>query len=186
MATDSEHTREFVGLIVRHQAKMRAFIISLMPGVPGVADVLQETNLVLWEKMKTFKSGTNFTAWAFTVARFEVMTHCRKLRRQEAAMKDSKLIEEIADQIEMDFAEGDGVIESRVEALKICMQRLSDEERDVVRRRYSTGWSLAEYARQTGLSASSLRTKLQRLRVTLRKCIAARLAMPGPPPQMNP
>ena len=180
MSAANQPSREFVGLVVRSQAKLRAFIISLMPGVPGAADVLQETNLVLWEKMNTFKPGTSFTAWAFTVARYEVMAHCRKLHRQEAAMTDANLVEQIADQIETDFSGGDDLIESRIQALQFCMQRLTEEEREVIRRRYSSGWSLAEYARQTNRSASSLRTKLQRLRTGLRNCISARLAVPRP------
>mgnify|MGYP000113776971 CR=1 FL=1 len=35
-----------------------------MPGMDGVDDVLQETNVVLWEKRATFEPGTNFRAWA--------------------------------------------------------------------------------------------------------------------------
>ena len=53
---------------------------------------------------------------------------------------------------------------------------LSDEERALVMRRYTSGTSLAEYARETGYSSSSLRSVLQRLRIALRRCITARLA----------
>ena len=178
MSSPGNSDREFVGLIVRNQAKLRAFIISLMPGMPGVSDVLQETNLVLWEKMKSFRPGTNFSAWAFTVARYEVLAHCRKLHRQRAALSDECLIEEIAEEIEADFAQGEQVIEMRIQALHHCLKNLSEEERDVIRRRYTPGWSLAGYARETRCSASSLRTKLQRLRNGLRKCISARLTIP--------
>ena len=47
MQIDPEQKRKFVGLIVRHQTKLRAYIISLMPGDSDVADVLQETNIIL-------------------------------------------------------------------------------------------------------------------------------------------
>jgi len=33
---------------------MRSYIISLLPGSPDVRDVLQEVNIVLWEKMNDF------------------------------------------------------------------------------------------------------------------------------------
>ena len=176
MAPKSERTREFVGLIVRHQTRLRAYIISLMPGLPGVSDVLQETNLVLWEKMKSFKSGTNFTAWAFKVARLEVLAHCRKLKRADETMANPAVAERIAEQIGSDFEGDNDLIETRIQALHHCMEKLSDEERALVMRRYTSGTSLAEYARETGYSSSSLRSVLQRLRIALRRCITARLA----------
>lgn len=177
MSSDTDNTREFVGLIVSHQPNLRAYIISLIPGVPGTADVLQETNLVLWQKMKSFKPGTNFTAWAFAVARFEVKAHCRKLHRQSAMLADEKLAEELAAQISTEFDSGLDAIEARIQALQFCMQKLNENERELIRQRYGEKSTLAEYARQTGSSNSSLRTTLQRLRIGLRKCISERLAI---------
>ncbi len=37
-----------------------------------VDDVLQNTNVVLWTKRNEFKHGTNFLAWAFNIARYQV------------------------------------------------------------------------------------------------------------------
>ena len=48
MDRDVTQQAEFVGQITRHQTALRAYIISLMPGMDGVSDVLQETNVVLW------------------------------------------------------------------------------------------------------------------------------------------
>ena len=52
-------TREFVKLLTSCQGVLQSFIVSLMPGHPGSADVLQETNLTLWEKMGEFEAGTH-------------------------------------------------------------------------------------------------------------------------------
>ncbi|PQJ27627.1 hypothetical protein BSZ32_03355 [Rubritalea profundi] len=62
----------FIGEITRIQSQLRAYIISLMPGASGAEDVLQETNLVLWEKRAKFEQGTNFRAWVCAIARLEV------------------------------------------------------------------------------------------------------------------
>lgn len=176
MPSDAQHAREFVGLIVRHQTKLRAYIISLMPGVPGVSDVLQETNIVLWEKMKSFEPGTNFTAWAFAIARYEVKAHCRRLHRHKSEVVDSDMAEKMADEISADFSGGRDAIEERIQALRQCMKRLSEDERRLIWHRYMDGTSLAEYARQSGQSSSSLRTVLRRLRMVLRKCVSSRIA----------
>ena len=63
----------YVSLMTKHQANLRAFIVSLMPGSQDVEDVLQNTNAVLWQKRARYAHGTNFIAWAFKIARFEVL-----------------------------------------------------------------------------------------------------------------
>ena len=49
MELNATQQAEFVSQIAKHQAALHAYIISLMPGMDGVDDVLQETNMVLWE-----------------------------------------------------------------------------------------------------------------------------------------
>ena len=45
---DPIELQAFIKLLTEHQANLRAFIVSLMPGSPDVADVLQETNVIPW------------------------------------------------------------------------------------------------------------------------------------------
>lgn len=176
MSIDSEQQRKFVGLIVRLQTRLRAYIISLMPGDSDVSDVLQETNIILWEKMDSFKPDSNFTAWAFSIARLEVFAHCRKQKRRSQLASNPDLAESIAKQISIDFEKGDEVMESRIKALKICLSTLTPEERELIRARYSEHTSLAEYARNTNRSDSSLRSIILRTRTALRKCISVKLS----------
>jgi DNA-directed RNA polymerase specialized sigma24 family protein len=70
--------QEFVRELTVSQGRIRAFIVSLMPGSPDVGDVLQETNLSLWKSRERFQPNTNFIAWAFTIARLEVL-HQREI-----------------------------------------------------------------------------------------------------------
>ena len=86
------------------QPRLHGFIISLIPGDPGADDVFQETNRVLWEKIEKFEPGTNFAAWAYTIARFQVMAHQKKRKRQSWLCFDDALVElilnEATDQFE--------------------------------------------------------------------------------------
>ena len=70
---------EFVSLLTGHQRKLYSFILSLLRNPSDADDVLQETNLVLWQKCNEFEPGTNFGAWAFRVAQFQVMAHRKKM-----------------------------------------------------------------------------------------------------------
>lgn len=166
---------EFVSQLTAHQPDLWAFILSLMPGHPDVADVLQKTNLVLWRKRTKFEAGTNFRAWAMTVARFEVMAHLKSQRRGPCFVFDEEVLEKIA-------AEGANGLPSspgRLEALERCLLKLRREERDLIEHRYRRQGKLDEFAERCGRSVSALSVTLFRLRAALRRCISAELEMEG-------
>ena len=66
---DDDDPGEFVRLLTDHQDARRAFVYSFLPNHPEVKDLMQEINVVLWGKRAQFRRGTNFGAWARTVAR---------------------------------------------------------------------------------------------------------------------
>ena len=173
MKQDARQQAEFVGEITRHQAEMRAFIISLMPGMDGASDVLQETNLVLWEKRAQFQPGTNFRAWAFAIVRLKVKMHRRKLMRIAKPLLDEDLAEELAELAD----ESPEEIDERLSALDKCLGRLDQEHRRLVEHRYYSGGNLDEYSAKCGRSASSLAVTLCRVRAALKKCINHEMAV---------
>lgn len=171
MESDVSQQAEFVGQIARHQSALHAYIISLMPGMDGVDDVLQETNIVLWEKRKTFQLGTNFRAWACAIARFKVMGHRKKLANLGVPVFDDDLAEQLATECEADSEE----LAERMSALQKCMSRLSEDERSLIEHRYFTGAQLDEFAEKCGRGVDSLRVSLFRIRAGLKKCITSEL-----------
>jgi RNA polymerase sigma-70 factor (ECF subfamily) len=158
---------EFVGQITRHQTMLRAYITSLMPGLDGADDVLQETNLILWEKRGTYQPGTNFRAWACAIARLEVKAHRRKMLRLGKVMLDEDLAEDLAEQGAATPAECD----ERLQALKRCLDRLGEKERQLIEHRYFSKLPLAEFANLCGRPVESLRVSLFRIRAALKSCI---------------
>ncbi len=171
MPEDSEQTREFVHQLTSHQAALRAFILSQMPGLPGVGDVLQEVNLLLWEKKSSFEPGSNFRAWAFAVARYKIMEHRRHLKRDGWLMFDDEMAAELAEEVS-DNAER---TERYLEALEGCLSKLDPEERELVQKRYGSEGTVREYAEQTGRTPGALRIALHRIRMLLRDCVISRL-----------
>jgi len=161
--------QEFVAQLTKSQGRIRAFIVTLMPGSPDVGDVLQETNLVLWKSRERFQPGTNFLAWAFKVARLEVL-HYRG-RSKRAKRNDGILLsEEVMDLIVEEIPESNDY-EAYLNALESCKAKLTDEQRELLEIRYHSGRSLEQFAQQTGRKASVLRVALLRIRTALRQCI---------------
>jgi len=158
---------EFVSLLTEHQADLWAFIISQLPGSPDVGDVLQKTNLTLWTKQADFELGTNFRAWAFAIARFEVLAHLKKNKRGSWLVFNDDLLETIAEESELAIPEST----TRLSLLEQCMQKLKPNHRDLLQHRYQSKEGLESYSRQVGRSVSSLSVTLHRVRAKLRECI---------------
>ena len=169
---------EFVQLLTEHQSSIKAYIISRMPGLPGVNDVLQETNLTLWRKRSNFRPGTNFTAWSFAVARFTILEHRRKSHQSHQLVFSDELTESLAFAPE-DLAPDQS--EARHRALLSCLDRLSENHRDLIHLRYHSEVTMEDFARTHGRSAASLRVTLHQIRSNLRRCINFQLSQPGTP-----
>ncbi len=93
----TESEKQFVSLLTQYQADICGYIMSLMAGNNEAHDVLQETNVILWDKREHFELGTNFKAWAFAIARFTTMNYQKKRRRLATRLEFSdSLIEKIS------------------------------------------------------------------------------------------
>ena len=166
---------DFVSLLTRYQPNLMAFVISLMPGDPDVSDVVQKTNLVLWSKRAQFVEGSAFLAWAFAIARFEVLNHLKKQKRARPLLLDPDLLETIASEAPEELDSDD----RRLGALENCLAELRPQDRELLEHRYRSGLGLNEFADRSGRSVSSLSVTLNRLRAALRLCIARRLSAEG-------
>lgn len=161
---------EFVSLLTEHQQSLRCFIISMLPGCEDVKDVLQETNVVLWEKMNSFEPGSNFRAWAFTVARHKVLQYRdREKRARRVALSDTllKSIEEHRSEVRPEM------LEAKLSALNQCLAALKPADRHLILARYADERpSRRESADRLG---GSLRVTLCRIRRKLRDCVEKRM-----------
>lgn len=166
------HLTEFVRLLTDHQAAIRGYIRVLIPNEFDIRDVLQNTNLFLWEERDTFVAGSNFKAWAFAVARFRAMEHIKKLKQQNRLVFDSQLIELLDADSHEPWSDS---MEREFNALEHCLQLLSTKDRALIDARYASRTPLAEYAARDGRSEASLRVILCRLRGILRGCIDKQL-----------
>ena len=162
-----------VALLTQYQSSLRLYVHSLMPGDSQVDDVAQETNTVIWEKRGDFELGTNFKAWAFSIARFQV----RKCRYRQA--KDARLVfcEALEDKITEElpgYLEG---LSDHQQALQECLEILKPAQRELIYHRYFEKSSLEKYANQVGRSVGVLKVTLHRIRNRLQDCVEKRMAM---------
>jgi len=166
---DDATEQQYVRLLTEHQPMLRAFIMSLLPGLPGVDDVIQEANTILWTKRHNFEMGTNFRAWTLRIARFQAMAHLKTLKRQRWISLDDEAAELVANELEERVDPQRE--EARIQALRCCLGRLKEAELDLLLRRYWKKQRLQDFAVLTGRSINTLKVTLFRLRAGLKRCI---------------
>lgn len=172
---EGDDSEAFVRELTNHQSSMLAYVRALMPGSNAARDLLQEVNITLWQKRETFELGTNFKAWAFQTIRYHVLNQRRRFVSQGWLVFDDDLVSKLAPDFEIELDN----MEERHEALRLCLARLRQKDRELLHHRYATTFSLQEYAEKIDRSAGTLKAVLFNLRMVLRKCIERRLAEAG-------
>lgn len=160
----------FVQLLTAHQQTLYAYIRSLLPEADQASDVLQETNLVLWQRAGEFTPESNFGGWARKVAYYQVLARYRD-RSRERLLFDTELVAVLAAEQEQQLARH----EERQRALQRCLGRLSEPSRELVRRRYAPGASVQAIAQELGRSVGAISQALYRIRQSLVDCLQASL-----------
>ena len=167
----SDWQAEYVAKITESQRRIYAYIISIAPPGMSVDDVLQETNIVLWKKIDEFEPGSNFIAWAFSIARFQVMAAVKKYKRQSWLTFD----QDILDSLTRDFQDQMDNFETRHSHLRECLQELGPKETEIIQHRYYSEGNLEDYSKKIKASVTSLKQSLFRIRAALKKCIRNKL-----------
>ncbi len=164
------HQQQVLQLFVRHQGRIKGFIVSLMADFAGAEDVVQETFLVVQRKAGEFEAGSNFIAWAFQIARFQVMKAQAQQRRAADRFSD-EVLEALAASAPVEARD-----DSKLTALPGCLMKLAPQARRVVDLFYEHEHKPQEIARILSWTPAAVSVALSRARGFLRKCIEEQLA----------
>lgn len=171
-----DKSEQFVQQLTANQSRIYGYVYSLLGNHTRAADVLQETNLVLWRKIADFSAEKPFLPWAFAVARFQVMAHLRDHKRDRLLL-NAELAEQLSREVEQQAEQIDAV---RV-ALRHCLQLLPAVNRQLVEDRHMRGVSVATLAESVDRSVGAIKVALLRTRRQLADCVQKRLAAEGLP-----
>jgi RNA polymerase sigma-70 factor (ECF subfamily) len=157
-------------LVVDHQHQIYVFIRSMIFNRSDADDILQDVNIILIKKRDSFTQGTNFKAWAFTIARFECLSYLRSYRNSKLTTVDMAALESLADIAE----EVSGEMDDWLYDLRICIQNLSGKYRQMIRSRYYDRIPLEVSAEQQKITVPAYKQLLYRVRKGLKECIVKR------------
>ncbi len=167
-------SKEFVTEITAVQRRLYGFVRTLVYDREMVDEIVQETNVALWEQFERFEAGTNFAAWACRVAWFKVLDYRRsqKVRRLRFAAKSAvEHLEgiEVSDELDAERC-----------ALEQCVAKLTQRHRDLLSLYYEKRLSLPQIAATLSTNSNAIGQMLHRVRATLRSCVRRQLGSAGP------
>jgi RNA polymerase sigma-70 factor (ECF subfamily) len=160
---------DFSQKLVRIQRALYSYILCLLPNRTDAEDVLQETNLVLCKKFNEYDEKGNFQAWAFRIAKFQVMAHLTKNRRSKICFSN-ELVETLAEE-EFDQSQ----LKLSQKALQLCYEELPLHMKDIARLRFKDEAPLKEICKKVGRPMGSVSATLHRIRGHLLQCVKQKL-----------
>lgn len=172
LARKGEQTA-FDELVRRHTANTYRQCIKILGNHEDAEDQTQEIFLKAYQALPTFRSESRFSTWLYTIARNACLMRLRKRRLKTVSLDRPIECEdgEVERQVEDDGADPTrGVL---LEELSVVVGRqveaLAPVNRDVFQLRLVGGLSTDETAEVLGLTSSSVRSRLHRVRRSLRE-----------------
>lgn len=169
--SETERHHRFLRSFTAHEPAVRAHVRRLVPTRADADDVMQEISVVLWEKFDTFREGSDFRAWAFGVARFEVLAWLRD-RGRDRLVLDEEVVTKIAGETTTDEPR----LERQREALEVCMKKVPADQRAQLMQAYQPDCRIQEVAQGSGRTVAGFYQWLHRMRKMLLDCIRRTLA----------
>jgi len=167
---DPDQQAEFVQLLNAAHRRLLAYLVSILGNVADAEDVLQRASVTMWQKFEFFESGTDFPAWASTIAFYEARNFQRLNARSRLVFSDD-LIQTLAEERLQDVVN----VDARHEALGKCLRALDEPARRLLEAAYLEDGSVITLAEKLGRAPQTLYNKLNLLRKKLFRCVEKRL-----------
>jgi RNA polymerase sigma-70 factor, ECF subfamily len=172
-----KHER-FLQLFLPVQPGLHSYLRTLIPNRTDAEDILQAAAMVMWEKFDDFQPGTRFDRWAYHVAHLQAQCYLTRCRRSKLVFGE-EVFALLADQAAA-LSEGTSAI---MDALDLCVARLPEKDRELLRLRFEQGGTNRSVALALGRSEGTVSRALSQLYDDLLECIEQRavsVAQGGP------
>ena len=170
-----ERRDAFARLFAQHDRWLFAYLVSLLSSAADAEEVFQEVCVILWRKHETFELGTDFVKWVSVIAHNQV----HRFRRQQKRI-GPQLSDVTVDLLAQDAVERADLLECRRDALRRCLEKLPNKDRQLVRHCY--GDSRATFktaAEDLGRPVNTVYKALNRIRKVLYECIERTISVEG-------
>lgn len=168
----AEQDRAAFADLFRHFApRLKGYLVRLGASDGQAEEVLQEALLTVWRKAHLFdRKKAAASTWIFTIARNRRIDILRKRKFPEIEAEDPSLVPDpprAPDEEVIDLREG--------EAVRAALEKLPEEQRELVRLAFYSGWSHSKIAEDTNLPLGTVKSRLRLAFSRLRNELEGRL-----------
>lgn len=163
---DAPQKSEFVRLWALHGQRIYAHLLTLTANDADADEIYQDVAMTLWTKFDQFVVGSDFLAWARTVALNKVRNF-RRLRHHKTVLCSPEFLEAV----DRATARDTDTLEAQRKALAGCFNQLPPRQKDLLRQRYRPGATPQSVASATGRNVKAVYEALRRIHRALLICV---------------
>lgn len=152
----------FKKVFIPYHQKLYRIAYRIVQDAANAEDIVQDTFIKLWNKRDEMESVDNTEAFAIIILRNTCLDHLRKTKNDRYTDYDTDMPEttSLTKQIEL---------QDEAEKIKYLINKLPDQQRQVMMMKHWDEYSDEEIEQATGLSAGNIRVILSRARKTIRE-----------------
>ena len=130
----------------------------------SVQDVMQETLIQIWRDLPSFRPYGSFKGWALKILVNKARKHYRRKRVETVALEAAEGVPG-SDQAPQEAAER----EEEAQTMRLGLERLSTDHREVLVLRYYSELTVPEIARSLNLREGTVKSRISRALGRLQK-----------------
>ena len=179
---DENDQEAFSLLIERYQERVFGFLLGMVRDREVANDLFQETFLrvirAMREEQGSYTQQGRWLGWVMRIARNAALDHLRKRKKWRDVDDDAGTFwDRLPDE---DSAADDRLdITEKYRMLEDCIQKLPDEQREVLLLRHETDLTFREIAELTGVSINTALGRMRYALINLRKMMDAKTKVPA-------
>ena len=161
----------FAKLVRKYQKQVHALAWRKVGDFHVAEEITQDTFLRVYKKLSTLKDPRRFAGWLYRIAVRQCHAWLRKKRIQTQALEDTdlELIEGGTYSQYIAEEQEKAATEAQRDVVQRLLARLPESERTVVTLHYFGEMTTEEISRFLGVSASTVKSRLRRARLRLKK-----------------
>src|ERR1700691_2881168 len=163
MSTSQENT-DFQAVWEDFHERLRSFVSRRVVQPADAEDVVQEIFLHVHRNLSTVKDEARLPAWVFKIARNAIVDYFRKNTRRTEGLAEDFDLPAPTEQPEI----ASSTLTELAHCLEPMIEALPESYRHAIRLTELKGVTQSEAAKQTGLSVSGMKTRVQRARRKLK------------------
>jgi RNA polymerase sigma-70 factor (ECF subfamily) len=161
-------------LINKHRSKVYTYILLTIKNQHLAEDLFQETFIKVIQSLRggKYKDNGKFLSWVIRIAHNLIIDHFRKEKQMNTLSNDDSEVDLFNSKKLSDSNIEEIIIHSQIKSeIRILINELPDDQREVVLLRHYGGLSFKEIADQTDVSINTALGRMRYALINLRKLI---------------